>query len=67
MNVLEAACNYLGWQGGTPHQVRVALTEKQVRLCRMVNAMDEETDMQVAELAEKDIATCEWLLFNLGK
>lgn len=65
MNVLQAACNYLGWQGGTVHQAREALMDKQGRLCRMVNMMDDETDVQVAHEAEKDIATCEWLLLNL--
>ena len=45
MNVLQAACNYLGWEGGTVHQAREALLERQSKLCRMVNAMDEETDM----------------------
>ena len=62
MSALEAAIAYLGWQGGTVHQVKAALTEKETKLISMYNAMDEETDEEVIERVHRDLAFVQYLM-----
>ncbi len=63
---LDAACKYLGWQGGTVHQAKAALTAEETRLIRMYNQMDEETDQEVVGRVHNELATVQYLLMALG-
>ena len=62
MTALDAALKILGWQGGTVHQVREALTKEEMSLIARFNAA---TDPDLIDLIEHKLAYVQYVLMSL--
>lgn len=65
---LEAACKYLGWQGGTAHDARKALMQREEAMIRQMNMMDDESGApEVIISLEREIAFAQTLIMELPR